>query len=101
MTRRGLWRQQRDAHNWKYRSPKTAAPTAGDIAHTRQYRKPRRGLALSREARQNADLSLDKMYVVSVLAQAELAFYLRRQEPSIWSFPMWDKNYFEGYIIGY
>jgi hypothetical protein len=45
----------------------------GDIEPDRRYRKPRRGLALSREARQNADLSLDNMYVVSVLAQAELA----------------------------
>ena len=71
------------------------AHTAGSGAHRtravhrrgrrdiRRYRKPRRGLPLSREERQNADLSLDNMYVVSVLAQAELAFNLRRQEASI------------------
>jgi hypothetical protein len=71
-------------HNWGSCSPSSRASLLERNTVIRRYRKPRRGLALSRETRQNADLSLDNMYVVSVLAQAELAFNLRRQEPSIW-----------------
>ena len=38
--------------------------------------------ALSRQGRQNGGLGLYVMYVISVLAQAELALYRMRPEPS-------------------
>ncbi len=52
------------------------------MANIRAIAESPAGLALSRDGRQNADLGLNNMYVVSVLAQDEFALNPRRQEPS-------------------
>jgi hypothetical protein len=48
--------------------------------HTRRYRKLQQDWQFRVRERQNADLGLNNMYVVSVLAHAEFALNPKRQE---------------------
>jgi hypothetical protein len=63
--------------------------------HTRRYRKLQQDWQCRVRARQNADLGLNNIYVVSVLAHAEFALNPKRQEPSVCSFSLQESDFRE------
>ena len=70
--------------NWELcRFQNRKLQSSGGARH-RRYRKLQQDWQFRVRERQNADLGLNNMYVVSVLAHAEFALNPRRQEQSYW-----------------